>query len=129
MENNKYLQIINETYESVSLSSLSPLMEGREQLKMAAPELNGMELNIIAVDYIKYTKNDKEVEHCVILFDEYPGTFYFGGMKLSAWVKGVLEKVERDEFNEYLNENPVKVRFEIIKTTNNNRMLDFTLAF
>lgn len=130
MENkNKYLQIINEAYEEVSLSALSPLMQDREQLKMSAYDLNGKELNIISVDYIKYSKKEKDVEHCVVVFKEYPNHFYFGGYKLSQWVKGVLEKVDLEEFNNYLPSNPVKVKFDIIKTSNGNSMLDFSLVF
>ena len=130
MENkNKYLQIINEAYEEVSLSALSPLMQDREQLKMSAYDLNGKELNIISVDYINYSKKEKDVEHCVVVFKEYPNHFYFGGYKLSQWVKGVIEKVDLEEFNTYLLSNPVKVKFDIIKTSNGNSMLDFSLAF
>ena len=129
MENNKYLQIINEAYEKVSLSALSPLMQGREQLKMTAYDLNGKELNIISVDYIIYSKKEKDVEHCVVIFKEYPNHFYFGGYKLSQWAKGVIEKVDIEEFNTYLLSNPVKVKFDIIKTSNGNSMLDFSLAF
>lgn len=129
MENNKYLQIINEAYDEVSLSALSPLMQDREQLKLTAYDLNGKELNIISVDYIKYSKKEKDVEHCVVVFKEYPNHFYFGGYKLSQWVKGVMEKADLDEFNEYLLNNPVKVKFDIIKTSNGNSMLDFSLAF
>lgn len=126
---NKYLQIINEAYEEVSLSALSPLMQDREQLKMTAYDLKGKELNIISVDYIKYSKKEKDVEHCVVVFKEYPNHFYFGGYKLSQWVKGVIEKVNLEEFNTYLSSNPVKVKFDIIKTSNGNSMLDFSLAF
>ena len=130
MENkNKYLQIINEAYEEVSLSALSPLMQGREQLKLTAYDLNGKELNIISVDYIKYSKKEKDIEHCVVVFKEHHNHFYFGGYKLSQWVKGVMEKVDLEEFNNYLLSNPVKVKFEIIKTSNGNSMLDFSLAF
>lgn len=129
MENNKYLQIINEAYEEVSLSALSPLMQDREQLKLTAYDLNGKELNIISVDYIKYSKKEKDVEHCVVVFKEYPNHFYFGGYKLSQWVKGVMEKVDLEEFNTYLLSNPVKVKFDIIKTSNGNSMLDFSLTF
>lgn len=127
--NNKFLQAINEAYEEVSLSALSPLMQDREQLKMSAHELNKTELSIISVDYIEYSKKEKDVEHCVVVFKEYPNHFYFGGYKLSQWVKGVLEKVDLEEFNKYLLFNPVKVKFELIKTTNNNMMLDFNLVF
>ena len=127
--NNKFIQAINEAYEEVSLSALSPLMQGREQLKLTAYDLNGKELNIISVDYIKYSKKEKDVEHCVVVFKEYPNHFYFGGYKLSQWVKGVLEKVDLKEFNNYLSSNPVKVKFDIIKTSNGNSMLDFSLVF
>ena len=127
--NNKFIQAINEAYEEVSLSALSPLMQGREQLKLTAYDLNGKELNIISVDYIKYSKKEKDVEHCVVVFKEYPNHFYFGGYKLSQWVKGVLEKVDLKEFNNYLPSNPVKVKFDIIKTSNGNSMLDFSLVF
>lgn len=127
--NNKFIQAINEAYEEVSLSALSPLMQDREQLKMSAYDLNGKELNIISVDYIKYSKKEKDVEHCVVVFKEYPNHFYFGGYKLSQWVKGVLEKVDLKEFNNYLPSNPVKVKFDIIKTSNGNSMLDFSLVF
>ena len=127
--NNKFIQAINEAYEEVSLSALSPLMQDREQLKMSAYDLNGKELNIISVDYIKYSKKEKDVEHCVVVFKEYPNHFYFGGYKLSQWVKGVLEKVDLEEFNNYLPSNPVKVKFDIIKTSNGNSMLDFSLVF
>ena len=129
MENNKYLQIINEAYEEVSLSALSPLMQDREQLKMSAYDLNGKELNIISVDYIKYSKKEKNIEHCVVVFEEHPNHFYFGGYKLSQWVKGVIEKVDLEEFNTYLLSNPVKVKFDIIKTSSGNSMLDFSLVF
>lgn len=127
--NNKFLQIINEAYEEVSLKALSPLMEGRDQLKMSAHELNGMELSIIAIDYIEYTKKEKDIAHCVIVFKEYADKFYFGGFKLSEWVRGVLEKVDIDEFNAYLQQYPTRVKFELVKTNNNNMMLDFSLAF
>ena len=129
MENNKFLQIINEAYEEVSLKALSPLMEGREQLKLTAHDLNGKELSIVSIDYIKYVKKEKEIQHCVIVFKEFPDRFYFGGLKLSDWVYGVLERVNIEEFNAYLLNNPVRVKFELIKTSNGNSMLDFSLAF
>lgn len=127
--NNKFLQAIHEAYEDVSLKALSPLMEDREQIKLSAHDLNGKELSIISVDYIKYIKNNKEIQHCVIIFKEHADKFYFGGLKLSDWVSGVLERVNIDEFNAYLLSNPVKVKFSIIKTSNGNSMLDFNLAF
>lgn len=127
--NNKFIQAINEAYEEVSLSTLSPLMQGRDQLKISAHELNKTELSIISVDYIEYSKKEKDIEHCVVVFKEYPNHFYFGGYKLSQWVKGVLEKVDLEEFNTYLLSNPVKVKFDIIKTSNGNSMLDFSLVF
>ena len=124
-----WLKIINEAYEEVSLKALSPLMEGRDQLKISAHELNGMELNIIAIDYIEYKKKEKDIAHCVIVFKEYADKFYFGGFKLSEWVRGVLEKVDIDEFNAYLQKYPTRVKFELVKTNNNNMMLDFSIAF
>lgn len=127
--NNKFIQAINEAYEEVSFSALSPLMQDREQLKISSHELNKTELSIISVDYIKYLKKEKEIEHCLVVFKEYPDHFYFGGLKLSQWVKGVMEKVDLEEFNNYLLSNPVRVKFDIIKTSNGNSMLDFSLAF
>lgn len=129
METNKYIQAMNEAYDDINLKALSPLMEGREQLKLTAYDLNGKELKIISVDYIKYSKKEKDIEHCVILFQEYPDKFYFGGLKLSEWVKGALELVELEEFNEYLLNNPAKVKFDLIRTTSGNPMLDFKLEF
>ena len=129
INNNKFIQAINEAYEEVSLSALSPLMQGREQLKISAHELKKTELSIISVDYIEYSKKEKDIEYCVVVFKEYPNHFYFGGYKLSQWVKGVMEKVDLEEFNTYLLSNPVKVKFDIIKTSNGNSMLDFSLAF
>ena len=67
--------------------SLSPLMAGRTQLR--TPDIIGKELTLIKFDFASMVKNGQEKAFPVMVFAEYPDSYYNGGTVLSnlcsAW--------------------------------------------
>lgn len=105
-------EILKEIAEEILQSNLSPLMTDRE--KLATTDIIGEELTITECDIVDYNDN----HYCILLFSEYEGYFYAGGLVLTKMIDGIIKSYDGDieQVNNELKRAGLKIKLDSTKT-------------
>lgn len=105
------------------VTTLSPLMNGREKIKTA--DLIEKFPNGVHITECDLAPNPKGEPYAVILFKESDVYYYCGGMILTKVVNGMLEACNNDFsiLNKELAEDPIGVKLNEVKTSDGKNNL------
>ncbi len=101
---------------AMKAKTLSEVMDGRTKLE--TKDVVGQELTVIDVDVIHPAEGR---DYCVVVFDEYPDKFLFGGAVLTSIIQNLIHTCgdSRDQFLAELNdEGGLKIRMVTKKSKN-----------
>lgn len=103
-------------------TALSPYMQGRENIKV--DEIIGKELTIKAIDniYLNNTITGERELVPIIIFEELPDNFIFGGSVWQNIISEWLEDMTIEEVNENLIQEKIKVKMEKGRTKKGNNI-------